>query len=100
MPRTFTPAMNNVQGWFDRRRNTAIAIVSVGPAVSGFVWPQIYRALLPDIGWRQTLAIYGVVAGALLFAGRPLCAAGTGPARRRRHGGGARRRSTCRCRRR
>ena len=40
---TFTPAMNNVQGWFDRRRNTAIAIVSVGPAVSGFVWPQIYR---------------------------------------------------------
>ena len=66
---TFTPAMNNVQAWFDRQRNTAIAIVSVGPAVSGFVWPQIYRVLLPEIGWRQTLAIYGVVAGALLLLG-------------------------------
>ncbi len=66
---TFTPAMNNVQGWFDRGRNTAIAIVSVGPAVSGTIWPQIYRALLPDIGWRQTLTIYGVVAGALLLLG-------------------------------
>jgi MFS family permease len=67
---TFTPAMNNIQGWFDRRRSTAVSIISVGPAISGFVWPQIYRWLLPDVGWRQTLAIFGVVAGTLLF----LCA--------------------------
>src|SRR5882757_3292956 len=67
---TFTPAMNNIQGWFDRRRSTAVSIISVGPAISGFVWPQIYRWLLPDIGWRQTLVIFGVVAGTLLF----LCA--------------------------
>jgi MFS family permease len=65
---TFTPAMNNIQGWFDRRRSTAVSIVSVGPALSGFVWPQIYRWLLPDVGWRQTLVIYGVTAGTLLFA--------------------------------
>ena len=67
---TFTPAMNNIQGWFDRRRSTAVSLISVGPAVSGFVWPQVYRWLLPDVGWRQTLVIYGVVAGTLLF----LCA--------------------------
>ena len=67
---TFTPAMNNIQGWFDRRRSTAVSIISVGPAVSGFVWPQVYRWLLPDVGWRETLVIYGVVAGTLLF----LCA--------------------------
>jgi MFS family permease len=67
---TFTPAMNNIQGWFDRRRSTAVSIISVGPAVSGFIWPQIYRWLLPDVGWRQTLMIYGVIAGTLLF----LCA--------------------------
>jgi MFS family permease len=67
---TFTPAMNNIQGWFERRRSTAVSIISVGPAVSGFVWPQIYRWLLPDVGWRETLVIYGVVAGTLLF----LCA--------------------------
>ena len=40
--------MNNIQGWFDRRRSTAVSIISVGPAISGFVWPQIYRWLLPE----------------------------------------------------
>ena len=64
---TFTPAMNNIQGWFDRRRSTAVSIISVGPAISGFVWPQIYRWLLPEVGWRETLMIYGVTAGVLLF---------------------------------
>ncbi|MBS0548393.1 MAG: MFS transporter [Proteobacteria bacterium] len=65
---TFTPAMNNVQGWFDKRRSTAVSIISVGPAVSGFLWPQVYRWLLPRVGWRETLVIYGVTAGVLLFA--------------------------------
>ena len=54
---TFTPAMNNVQGWFDKRRNIAVAIISVGPAIAGSVWPQIYRLLLPEIGWRDTLLV-------------------------------------------
>jgi predicted MFS family arabinose efflux permease len=67
---TFTPAMNNIQGWFQRRRSTAVSIISVGPAISGFFWPQIYRWLLPEVGWRETLVIYGVTAGVLLF----LCA--------------------------
>ena len=64
---TFTPAMNNIQGWFDKRRSTAVSVVSVGPAISGFVWPQIYRWLLPDLGWRRSLVVYGVTAGVLLF---------------------------------
>jgi MFS family permease len=67
---TFTPAMNNIQGWFDKRRSIAVSIISVGPAVSGFTWPQVYRWLLPEHGWRQSLVIYGVTAGTLLF----LCA--------------------------
>jgi MFS family permease len=65
---TFTPAMNNIQGWFDKRRSTAVSIISAGPAISGFVWPQVYRWLLPDLGWRRSLVVYGVVAGTLLFA--------------------------------
>ena len=67
---TFTPAMNNIQGWFDRKRSTAVAIISVGPAFGGFIWPQVYRVLLPEIGWRDTLVAYGLLAGALLV----LCA--------------------------
>src|SRR5262245_43319945 len=80
---TFTPAMNNIQGWFERRRSTAVSIISAGPAVSGFIWPQIYRWLLPDVGWRQTLVIFGVVAGTLLF----LCAFYVRPAPLARHEG-------------
>src|SRR5215467_5053625 len=67
---TFTPAMNNIQGWFEKRRSTAVSIISAGPAISGFTWPQVYRLLLPDHGWRQSLILYGVTAGTLLF----LCA--------------------------
>jgi len=83
---TFTPAMNNIQGWFERRRSTAVSIISAGPAISGFIWPQVYRWLLPDIGWRQTLMIYGVIAGTLLFA----CAFYVRPAPVVRHHGGKR----------
>jgi Major Facilitator Superfamily len=79
---TFTPAMNNVQGWFERRRSTAVSIISAGPAISGFVWPQVYGWLLPDVGWRQTLVIYGVTAGTLMF----LCAFYVRPAPVVRHG--------------
>jgi len=64
---TFTPAMNNIQGWFDRRRSVAVSVISVGPALSGFTWPQVYRWLLPDHGWRQSLVIYGITAGVLMF---------------------------------
>ena len=67
---TFTPAMNNIQGWFDKRRSTAVSLISAGPAISGFIWPQIYRVLLPEFGWRESLVIYGVMAGTLMF----LCA--------------------------
>ena len=67
---TFTPAMNNIQGWFERRRSTAVSLISVGPAISGFVWPQVYRWLVPEVGWRETLVIYGITAGVLIF----LCA--------------------------
>ena len=63
---TFTPAMNNIQGWFDRKRSIAVAIVSVGPAFSGFIWPHIYRWLMAEVGWRDTLVAYGLVAGVLL----------------------------------
>ena len=83
---TFTPAMNNIQGWFERRRSTAVSIISAGPAISGSLWPQVYRWLLPDVGWRQMLVIYGVTAGSLLF----ICAFYVRPAPIVRHHGGKR----------
>jgi MFS family permease len=64
---TFTPLMNNIQGWFEKRRSTAVSIISVGPAISGFIWPQLFRWLLSAHDWRQSLIIYSVTSGTLLF---------------------------------
>jgi MFS family permease len=67
---TFTPLMNNIGGWFDRRRGTALAIVAIGNALGGFAWPQIFRVLIPALGWRDSLLVYGAFAfaGLVLFA--------------------------------
>ena len=63
--------MNNIQGWFERRRSTAVSLISVGPAISGFCLAAgLSAGCCRDIGWRESLVIYGVVAGVLLF----LCA--------------------------
>jgi len=59
---TFTPLVNNISGWFDRRRGIAIAIVSIGNALGGFLWPQVYRLTVPAWGWRQSLLAYGAFA--------------------------------------
>jgi len=57
---TFTPAMNNIQGWFDRRRSTAgLHHLGGGRRSRGFrVARRSIAGLLPDVGWRQTLVIF------------------------------------------
>ena len=95
---TFTPAMNNIQGWFERRRSTAVSLISVGPAISGFTWPQVYRWLLPRYGWRE-------IAGDLRRRGRRaavplrLLRARLAGAREPRRRGRRRTCRACRCRR-
>jgi hypothetical protein len=60
-------------GLVRRARSTAVSIISVGPAISGFIWPQVYRWLLPDIGWRQTLVIYGVTRARCCSSAPSMC---------------------------
>lgn len=63
---TFTPLVNNITGWFDRRRGTAIAVVAIGNAIGGFAWPQVFRLAVPAWGWRDSLLAYGAFAFATL----------------------------------
>lgn len=49
-----------VSSWFDRRRGSALALISSGTYIAGSLWPPIFERAIAHIGWRQTLAYYAV----------------------------------------
>ncbi len=58
----FPPLMTYVSHWFDRRRGTALALISSGQSVAGALWPPIFERLVAHVGWRQTMLLFGLVA--------------------------------------
>jgi MFS family permease len=78
----FPPLMVYVSRWFDRRRGTAIALISSGQYIAGVIWPTVFEALIEGPGWRAT---YLMFAGVALLGTAPLAilflkpAPGTGP---------------------
>ena len=50
-----------VSRWFDRRRGSALALISSGGYVAGAVWPNIFEPAITSIGWRETMLWYGVL---------------------------------------
>jgi MFS family permease len=56
----FSPTMAYVTRWFDRRRGSAIALVSSGQYVAGALWPLLFQIGVDAYGWRQTMRIYAV----------------------------------------
>ncbi len=66
-----------VSRWFDRRRGSALALISSGQYIAGAVWPPIFDRLIEGYGWRQTMFVFGllqvsiIVPLALVFLRRP-----------------------------
>jgi MFS family permease len=50
-----------VSKWFDRRRGSALALISSGTYIAGAVWPPIFERIVALVGWQQTLWGYGLV---------------------------------------
>jgi len=50
-----------VSRWFDRRRGSALALISSGSYVAGAVWPPIFERAIAYAGWRQTMLWYGLI---------------------------------------
>jgi MFS family permease len=46
--------------WFDRRRGTALALISSGQYVAGAVWPSLFEHAIAAHGWRWTMLVYAV----------------------------------------
>jgi MFS family permease len=57
----FSPTLAYVTSWFDRRRGSAIALVSSGQYVAGAVWPLLLQIGVDEFGWRRTMRIYALV---------------------------------------
>ena len=50
-----------VSRWFDRRRGSALALISSGSYLAGAMWPPVFERAIAMIGWRQTMLWYAIV---------------------------------------
>lgn len=57
-----------ISRWFDRRRGSALALISSGSYVAGAIWPPIFEQVIARIGWRQTMLLYALVVVVLPLA--------------------------------
>jgi MFS family permease len=66
-----------VSRWFDRRRGSALALISSGAYVAGAIWPPIFERAIAYAGWRHTMLAYGafeiavIIPLAVIFLTRP-----------------------------
>jgi len=66
-----------VSRWFDRRRGSALALISSGAYLAGTLWPPIFARLIAYAGWRQAMLYYAafefilIVPVAVLVLGPP-----------------------------
>ena len=50
-----------VSRWFDRRRGSALALISSGSFLAGAIWPSIFERAIAYAGWRHAMLFYAVV---------------------------------------
>ncbi len=55
-----SPLITYVSLWFDRRRGAAVALISSGQSVAGALWPILFEAGISQLGWRQTMQLFGL----------------------------------------
>ena len=82
-----------VSRWFDRRRGTALALISSGQYIAGIAWPLLFEEAMSGHGWRLTMlgfagvTLIAVPAAAFFLQPAPEPPGSVGP-----FGGGGRRR--------
>jgi MFS family permease len=47
-----------VSRWFDRRRGSAVALISSGMYLAGTIWPALFGYGIAAVGWRHTMLVY------------------------------------------
>jgi MFS family permease len=49
-----------VSRWFDRRRGSALALISSGSYLAGAMWPPVFERAIAAFGWRSTMLWYAL----------------------------------------
>jgi MFS family permease len=63
----YPPLVTYVSRWFDRRRGTAVALISSGQYIAGVLWPTVFEEGMTRFGWQVTMLGFAlVVAGAIV----------------------------------
>jgi MFS family permease len=55
-----------VSRWFDRRRGSALALLSSGLYLAGTIWPPVFERAIANFGWRTTMMAYGLFVAAVV----------------------------------
>lgn len=55
-----------VSYWFDKRRGSALALISSGSYLAGALWPPLFEHSISLVGWRQTMLTWSIVIVAIL----------------------------------
>jgi MFS family permease len=63
----YAPLLIYISRWFDRRRGTALALISSGQYISGIVWPSVFERGIERFGWQAAMLGYAVVTLALIL---------------------------------
>jgi MFS family permease len=63
----YAPLIVYVSRWFDRRRGTAIALISSGQYLAGMIWPSLIGVGIARCGWQTTMLAYGGIVLALIL---------------------------------
>jgi MFS family permease len=50
-----------ISRWFDRRRGSALALLSSGSYFAGAVWPPVFERAIAHYGWRNTMLVFGLI---------------------------------------
>jgi len=49
-----------VSRWFDKRRGSALALISSGSYLAGAIWPPVFERVIAGFGWRQAMLWYAM----------------------------------------
>ncbi|KAG1723551.1 MFS general substrate transporter [Suillus lakei] len=64
----FSPVVVIVSHWFSKRRGLALSLTTVGTALGSIVFPVVAQNLIPLIGFKWTVRVFGFILMATLGA--------------------------------